>query len=84
MSQKITVTNALTPTIVTSVKTAIAAINVILAPIIILLTDTQRKGLYKIGAIRTSEMGVIKTKLMQAHPECIPSSFTMAQYVALT
>ena len=84
MPQEIVITNPLTPVLTTSVETAIAGIHTLIDFIKILLTPSQTKGLYKIAAIRTSEISAIFTKLMQAHPETIPSSFTLAQFIALT
>ena len=84
MSELITITTPLTPAQVAIIEALITGIHTDIDPIKILLTPAQSKGLYKVGAIRTSEIGVIKTKLLMAHPETIPSSFTMAEFNALT
>ena len=84
MTQFINIITPLTPITATSIEAAITAAHTVIDPIKITLTPSQSKGLYKVGAIRTSEMSTIVTKLMMAHPETITSSFTMAQFNALT
>jgi|GEM_PF-1484984 len=83
MSELITIATPLSPATVALIESLIAGVHTDIDPIKILLTPAQSKGLYKVAAIRTSEIGAIKTKLMMAHSECIPSSFTMAQFNAL-
>ncbi len=84
MPQEIVITTPLSPALTASIKTAITALHVLLDVIKISLSPAQIKGLYKIGAIKTSEISAIFIKLMQAHPETIPSSFTLADFIALT
>jgi len=83
MSQKITVVNPLTPVIVASLKTAIAAINVILAPIIILLSETQLKGLLSVGTKRAAEIAAIETGLMEPFSATLPTGLTLADFLAM-
>ena len=72
------------PATVTLIKSVIADAHTGIDPIKIVLTASQAKGLYKVGAVRTSEISVIVAKLMMAHQITIPSSYTMAQFNALT
>jgi len=83
MSQQIAMPNPLTPAIVTSLKAAFAAINVILAPINVSITDTQKKGLVIPAAARQSEIAAIETGLMEPFPGTIPTTFTLADFLAL-
>jgi hypothetical protein len=84
MTQFIKIETALSPATVALIKAVILEAHTDMDPIKITLTPSQTKALYKIGPIRESEIGMVVTKLMVAHPETITSSFTMAQFNALT
>ena len=83
MSQQIAMPNQLTPADVTTIKTAIAGINAVVSPINVALTDTQDKGLINVGSNRSAQIAAIEVGLMQAFPVTIPTSFTLAQFLAL-
>ena len=84
MTQFISITNALTPALVTSSETAITGLHTILDVIKISLTEAQTKSLYKVGPIRTSEAQTIYTKLMKPYPQTMSSNVTIAMFDALT
>ena len=84
MPQLIEITTPLSPALVASTEAGIAGIHTILDLIKIVLTSAQVKDEYKVGAIRTSEISVIYTKLMKGNPETIPDAFTLAEFDALT
>lgn len=84
MTQLIKIIAPLTPATVALIEAAITAFHLQIDPIKIKLTPSETKGLYKVGAVRTSEISSIVTKLMMAHNETIPSTFTMAEFNALT
>ena len=83
MSQIIDIVKPLTPVIATTVKTNLAAITSIISPMIIPLTETQKKGLLQVGIVRNSEIDDTEASLMEAFPFLIPDSFTLAEFHAL-
>ncbi len=83
MSQRIIMPTHLTPATVTAIKAAIAAVNALVLPIIIELSETQKKGLLPVGSNRAAELNAIEDGLMEPFPVTIPASFTLADYLAL-
>ena len=83
MSQTISIINPLTSAIAATIKTDLAAITAVITPLIIPLTETQEKGLLKVGTVRSSEIDDTESGLMQPFPFLIPSTFTLAQCLAL-
>ncbi len=84
MSPLIQITTPLTPTKTGLIETIINTAHTEIDTIKITLTTSQAKALYKVGTIRSSEISAIETKLMVAHPETIPSTYSLAQFHALT
>ncbi len=83
MSQQINITTPLSPANVTAIKAAIAAVNVLVAPIDIALTETQKKGLVSVSTNRASELEAIETGLMEAFPQTITAPATLVEFLAL-
>jgi hypothetical protein len=83
MSQMIKIVTPLSPATVTTIKTAVTSITALVAPIIIAVTETQKKGLLGVGPSRAAEIKDIVSKIMEPFPQTIPSDFTLAQCIAL-
>ncbi len=74
----------LSPAIATSTTTAFGGIYTIINPLKTILTPKETSMMIDVSTNREAEIAVIIAELMVAHPETIPSTFTMTVMNELT
>ena len=84
MSQLIPIVNLLTPAVKTAADAIIVTLRASLDPVKINLTQTQTKGLLKVGAVKEAQIDAVETRLMIAHPETLPTGLTEILFAAMS